>query len=67
MTSEIWHGTSTGAILEVDIILVDLNQTILKFNIFLKHDIREFTACSGVVDPALFKVKIKLFKVELDL
>ena len=46
---------------------MDLNQTILKFNIFLKHDIRELTASSGVVDPAIFKVKIQLFKVELDL
>ena len=67
MTSEIWHGTSNGAILDVDIILVDLNQTILKFNISLKHAISELTACSRVVDPALFKVKILLFKVELDL
>ena len=67
MTSEIWHGTSNGAILDVDLILVDLNQTILKLNTFLKHDISELTACSGVVDPAIFKVNIKLFNVELDL
>ena len=67
MTSEILHGTSTGAILDVDVFLVDLNLTILKINIFLKHAISELTACSRVVDPALFKVKIQLFKVELDL
>ena len=41
--------------------------TILKFDEFLKHGISELTACSGDVDPALFKVKIKIFKVNLDL
>ena len=30
--------------------------TIFKFDDFLKHDISELMACSGVVDPALFKV-----------
>ena len=67
MMSDIWHRTSNGTILDVDVISVDLNQTILKFNIFLKHDISELTACSGVVNPALLKVKLKLFIVELDL
>ena len=67
MTSEIQHGTSYGAILDVDVISVDLKQTILKFDIFLKHDISELTSCSGVVNFTLLKVKIKLFKVELDL
>ena len=59
------HGTSKGAILHVDVISVDLNQTIL---IFLKHDISELTGCSEVVNIslALFKMKIKLFELELD-
>ena len=56
-----------GANLDVDVFSVDLNQTILKFNIFLKHDISELTACSVVVKPALLKVKTKLFIVELDI
>ena len=36
-------------------------------NDFLKHDISELMACSGVANLALFKVKIKIFKVEIDL
>ena len=40
----------------LDVVSVDLNKTILKFDNFLKHAISELTACSGVVDPALFKV-----------
>ena len=39
-----------------DVVSVDLNKTISKFDDFLKHDISELMACSGVVDPALFKV-----------
>ena len=39
----------------------------MKFDDFLKHSISELTACSGVVDPALFKVNLKIFKVDLDL
>ena len=56
MTSEIKYGTSNGTILDVDVVSVDLNETILKFDDFLKHDISELTACSGVVDPAIFEV-----------
>ena len=52
--------------LDVDVISVDLNPRIFTNLIFFtKHDISELTACSGVVSLALFKVKIKLFKVEL--
>ena len=57
----------SDVILDVDVILVDLNQPILKLNYFLKHDISELTVCSGVANLALFKVKIKIFKVEIDL
>ena len=67
MMSEILHGLSNGAILDVDAISIDLNQTILKFDICLKHDISDLTACSRVVNLTLFEVKIKLFKIELDL
>ena len=56
VTSEILQGTSNGAILDVDVISVDLNQTILRFDYFLKHDISELTACSGFTNFALFKV-----------
>ena len=56
VTSEIKYETLNGTILDVDVVSVDLNKTILKFDDFLKHDISELTACSGVVDPALFKV-----------
>ena len=47
---------SNGTILDIDVVSVDLNESILKFDDFLKHDISELTVCSGVVDPALFKV-----------
>ena len=67
VTSESLHGLPNGAIFDIDVISVDLNQTVLKFDIFLKHNISELTACSRVVNLALFKVKIKLSKVELDL
>ena len=41
---------------DIDVVSIDLNKTILIFDDFLKHDISELTACSGVVDPVLFKV-----------
>ena len=66
MPSEILQRTSNGTVFDADVISVDLNQTILKFD-FLKHDISEITACSGVASLALFRVKIKILKVELDL
>ena len=40
----------------MDVVSVDMNNSILKFDDFLKHDISELTAYSRVVDPALFKV-----------
>ena len=55
VTSEILYGTSNGTILDIDVVSVDLNKTILKFDDFLKHDISELTACSRVVDPAFLK------------
>ena len=67
MTSEIYYGTLNGTILDVDVVSVNLNKTILKFDDFLKHDISELTACSRVVDPALYKVEIKIIKADLDL
>ena len=67
MTSEILQDTSNGAILDVGVILVDLNWTVLKFDDFLKHDISELMACSEVTNLALFKVKLKIFKVEINL
>ena len=67
MTSEILQVTSNGAILDVGVILVDLNWTVLKFDVFLKHDISELMACSGLTNLALFKVKIKMFEVEFNL
>ena len=45
------YGTINGTILDVDVVSVDLNKTILKFDDFLKHDI-SLMSCSGVVDPA---------------
>ena len=56
VTSKILHGMSNGAILDVDVVSVDLNMTILKFDYYLKHDISELTVCSRVVNLALFKV-----------
>ena len=67
MTSTILHEKSNGAIIDVDIIYVDWNQKILKFDYLSNHDISEATACSKTVNLALYKVKIKLFKVELKL
>ena len=60
MKSEIWHGMSNGAILDVVVISVDLNQTILKLDNFSNYDISELMACSWVVNLALFKGKIKM-------
>ena len=67
MTSEISHNTLNGTILDIDVVSVDLNKTTLKFDDFLKHAITLLMACSGVGEPALFKVQIKILKVNLDL
>ena len=54
-----------GTILDIDVIAEDLKQSHLKSERFLKHENSDFMACSGVPNPAPFKVKTNLFKVIL--
>ena len=54
-----------GAIFDIDVITVDLNQSNLKSDRFLKHENSDFMACSGVPNPAPLTVKTNIFKVIL--
>ena len=54
-----------GAVLDIDVIAGDLNQSNLKSDRFLKHENSDFMACSGVPNPAPFTVKLNIFKVIL--
>ena len=50
---------------DIDLISVDLKQSNLKSDRFLKHENSDFMACSGVPNPAPFRVKIYLLYTKL--
>ena len=54
-----------GAILDIDVISGDLKESNLKSDRFFKNENSDFMACSGVLNPASFKVKTNIFKVIL--